>query len=437
MLFKEEALELGHENWTQNHVWVHKPPFFLWLMALSLKILGTTVFAVRLPSIIAGTAMVYFTHGIANKLRPGSGNAAALLLACSHWLLGLVGGSVMTDHNDAIFLALVTGGFWAVLTLQGPSRVIVVGLFTGAAVLTKWLPGFVILFPWFVQCVLLDTARRPLAVRHFALAGTIALVIASAWYVHAWTSFPVEMAHENHQAALHWNEAVEGHTGDRYFYWKALGEVLRPFPSWIWALSLLALCLFIEDRGWRWSIILTVVLTFAFYTLASTKMTSYVMFTLPFFVIGLVQLVMALITLLPRSFDRRIVHVLAFGSAAVALLQFGRYRRTHGDQVSGEPFFEEYRSKHLHNMDLIARTKELLPTDGPVILFNIPFPANVEFSFFTGHEALPFVPNDELVRKLMAKGYKVLVIPSGTIPLPPHAEALNLPRDEAFVVPPL
>jgi 4-amino-4-deoxy-L-arabinose transferase-like glycosyltransferase len=42
-------------SWTIGHIWLHKQPFFLWLMALSIKLFGATEFAVRFPSILLGT----------------------------------------------------------------------------------------------------------------------------------------------------------------------------------------------------------------------------------------------------------------------------------------------------------------------------------------------------------------------------------------------
>lgn len=55
VLIKNPVIEYNISEWNANHVWVHKQPFFLWQMALSIKLFGTSVFAVRLPSLIMTT----------------------------------------------------------------------------------------------------------------------------------------------------------------------------------------------------------------------------------------------------------------------------------------------------------------------------------------------------------------------------------------------
>jgi 4-amino-4-deoxy-L-arabinose transferase-like glycosyltransferase len=51
-LYPVELLDYDYRNWSANYIWLHKQPLFLWQIALSLKIFGTTELAVRLPSIL-------------------------------------------------------------------------------------------------------------------------------------------------------------------------------------------------------------------------------------------------------------------------------------------------------------------------------------------------------------------------------------------------
>src|SRR5215218_5402134 len=41
MLYAHPAVAYDPLDWMSNHVWLHKPPAALWLMALSLKVFGT------------------------------------------------------------------------------------------------------------------------------------------------------------------------------------------------------------------------------------------------------------------------------------------------------------------------------------------------------------------------------------------------------------
>ena len=51
VLHAEGAMPVtGH--WMQAHVWLHKPPFFLWQMAASVQLFGAEPWVVRIPSVL-------------------------------------------------------------------------------------------------------------------------------------------------------------------------------------------------------------------------------------------------------------------------------------------------------------------------------------------------------------------------------------------------
>src|SRR5687768_11870528 len=41
-LYSEPLLHPEEMRWDKNHIWLHKPPLFLWLIAMSIKIFGAT-----------------------------------------------------------------------------------------------------------------------------------------------------------------------------------------------------------------------------------------------------------------------------------------------------------------------------------------------------------------------------------------------------------
>ncbi len=53
------VLPYDYRAWANNYVWLHKQPLFLWQMALSLKAVGISEVAVRLPSALLGTLFVW------------------------------------------------------------------------------------------------------------------------------------------------------------------------------------------------------------------------------------------------------------------------------------------------------------------------------------------------------------------------------------------
>src|SRR5688572_20890086 len=42
MLYKNPLLPVDITRWADNHIWLHKPPLFLWLIAISVEIFGAT-----------------------------------------------------------------------------------------------------------------------------------------------------------------------------------------------------------------------------------------------------------------------------------------------------------------------------------------------------------------------------------------------------------
>ena len=68
MLYIDPLLEYDYRNWAGNHVWVHKQPFPLYSMAMSMWLFGKNVIALRLPSILICTSSIYSTYKIGELL---------------------------------------------------------------------------------------------------------------------------------------------------------------------------------------------------------------------------------------------------------------------------------------------------------------------------------------------------------------------------------
>ena len=64
-LYDNPELPYSATEWTSSHIWLHKQPVPLWVMALSIKLLGLNEWAVRLPSIIATTIAIKLLFDVA------------------------------------------------------------------------------------------------------------------------------------------------------------------------------------------------------------------------------------------------------------------------------------------------------------------------------------------------------------------------------------
>ncbi|TXI87502.1 MAG: hypothetical protein E6Q37_02070, partial [Crocinitomicaceae bacterium] len=104
-LYPSNPLGLKSSIWADSVIWLHKQPLFMWQMALSIKLFGNTVFAVRFPSVIFHGLLVVSVYRIGVLILDRNvGFIAALLVMHSTFLLGLLSGRIGTDHNDFVFL---------------------------------------------------------------------------------------------------------------------------------------------------------------------------------------------------------------------------------------------------------------------------------------------------------------------------------------------
>ena len=277
-------------DWTETHVWLHKPPLSLWLMAFSRAVFGPGELALRLPSLIlhacAGFACARLGPELFGDDDRGRaiGYWAAFLLAANGEMLSLASGRTPTDHPDATLIALTTIAGLAALRAANEARdsgrkslllALVAGVLCGAAVLTKSFPGFTALgvlavaLPW--------KARTGRSARLLLAAVLSCSAVALPWLIWARRTFPSEAAWEGRYALLHFSEALEGHAGSAFFH---LARIPRLFGE----TCPVALCYFFYNRralvGSR-GLTLWFVAPYVIFSLAATKMDAYPLVAMP------------------------------------------------------------------------------------------------------------------------------------------------------------
>lgn len=270
-------------DWSTNHVWLHKPPLFLWQIALSLALFGISELAVRLPAIVLGALLVVPVFGLGNRLFGKMGAyAGALLAAFAYYDLELTAGVFVADQNDASFVFYVTLSLWAYVeyVASGRSRrwVWLIGAAVGAAILTKWLTGLLVFAGWGLTLLLTASLRRSgRAWADLALAAGLALALALPWTFYTHWAFPQESAWEQAYNFRHIFEVVEGHDGPPYFYLAQFGE---HYGHWAWLPLLVGLAAVIRQpraAAYRTAVGTWLVVVYGFFSLvAQTKMSSFV-----------------------------------------------------------------------------------------------------------------------------------------------------------------
>jgi len=397
-LYPEEVLPYSVESWTNNYIWLHKQPLFLWQMALSIKVFGNTVLGVRLPSILMSASMVYLIFGIGRRIF--SKDAAfwgAFLFSVCYFPIQLNTGSIPTDHNDVAFVFYVACSILAWLkyvekpTLQ---RAIVVGLLAGAAILTKWLVGLSVYLIWGVWAIVSKNITRSQIVN-----GLISLVAACAvfvpWNLYIFSVFPQEAAHEMTYNSKHLWEALEGHSEPWYFHFSSAVKMYGVFGIVLF---------FLGDFKGLWSTIKARALigwmffVFGLFTFAATKMLAftYVLSPVIFLIMG--SGLKRVFTLNQK--DRRWLVTAACLLIIVTYPNFLKLINSHG--VDNE--FRRVR----YEVAEFAKDLHKNENDQGILVFNLPYQTHPILMFFSDAIGYDRALQEEQLLWLESKGFQII-----------------------------
>lgn len=189
--FYSAAVQAGSVNWeaffygssdAANSITVDKPPASLWLMSLSVRLLGLTPFAILLPEALMGVATVAVLYLIVRRRFPAG---TALLAGLTLALTPVAALMFRFNNPDALLVLLLTLSVY--FTLRGIEGgrlrwVLLAGAMVGLGFLTKQLQAFLVLPV--LAGVYLYASPRSLRVRFGHLFGALGAVIVSAgWWV--------------------------------------------------------------------------------------------------------------------------------------------------------------------------------------------------------------------------------------------------------------
>ncbi|MGE5047749.1 MAG: ArnT family glycosyltransferase, partial [Deltaproteobacteria bacterium] len=348
----------------------------LWLMAGSLRLLGTSELAVRLPSVLLLASCAYATARIgARLLDERAGVLAAFLVAVNGNLLDLASGRNPTDHVDSLLCSFTCLAIWsAVEHVSQPSRrrAVLTGALAGLAILSKWLVG---LLPFAVWAVLLRRQRRGRA--DVFLGAVACALVAVPWQIHLAQAFPAEAAIEAAHRLRHVFEPLDGHVGGPLFH---LIRIPRTFGE----LAPLGIIWFAWKRR-EPALLAWAALPYAFFALVATKMENYVMPAAP-----AIMLMSAWSTVQLWRTPSRWARVLA---AALVLLPV-RYTIERW-----KPF------RHFEQERRIARALRALPS-GRVLVVAAKHP--IEAMFYGARAAYSELPDGPTLQRLRREGWQIV-----------------------------
>jgi len=170
-----------------------KPPLFIWMQVLSMKTLGISDYAARLPDALTGIATLLSLYYVGKRVADRQTGLWWTILYAATWLPQLYFKSGIIDpvFNYFIFLAF----FQVYLFRQGNRPIlhaILAGLFLGLAVMTKGPVAIVVAGIALVVYLVLNRGFRGFQWWHFLVLAFVCLFVTSIWfglevYLHGWT----------------------------------------------------------------------------------------------------------------------------------------------------------------------------------------------------------------------------------------------------------
>lgn len=423
MLRANPIIDYNYTDWCCNHVWLHKQPLFLWQMALSMKIFGVNLFALRLPSALMGALLIFPTYKIGKLIfNPTIGYFAAFLLCFAQYQIELISGAMGMDHNDMAFLFYVTLSIWAFFEYyQSLSLkwVLLIGLFSGMAILCKWLTGLLVYLGWVIY-LLANWQNKSFRhfIKDFFLAISTTIIVALPWQIYIDRAFPLESAHERAFNWKHIFENIEGHKGSIFYY---LLKMDFHYGNYVYLLLVLGILIILKNCSLRQLLLMIYVATiyFFFSIIVKSKLPSYVYVISPlvYLIIGLAIYHISRIKAIYQS----IISLSLLFIVAIITLQPMRLYENHL-KANVETEIER------HNTAIYQELNDLVPSD--YVVFNCKEFDDTEAMFYSNRNVYQWYLNEEEYHKLKTKGQKIAVFrKTANQPLPK-----NLLEDKEILV---
>ncbi len=417
MLRLEPILPYDYTAWCCNHIWVHKQPLFMWQMALFMKIFGINEWALRLPTALLSAAMTYWVYRIVLiwTLESRVAFTAAVLSAFSYYQMELTAGYLSLDHNDLVFTAYLTAGIWAFCeyTLKPGFRwALLAGLFTGLAILVKWLTALLVFGG--AGLYLLSEQKswtNWTFYKHWLAAFGLSMGIMAPWQWHITRAFPKESAWEYEYNFKHITDKLGAFTSEHpWYYLERLDEHYGVYFIPFLVLGVFAV-LFTKNYSRRYTLPLlgmTGVVYVFFSLIVQTKMAAftYIVCAAVFglIAIGLERAIQAAIDNSKVSFQLAARTILFLLIAVVALKPW--QIRPHHSSRNPE------RQAKINNTRIFKNLNKTVPPD--YVVFNCKSFEDTELMFYQNYNAYHWFPPEKQLDSLLANGHKIAAFQSHT-----------------------
>jgi hypothetical protein len=407
-LYDDPIVNMAYDRWDKYHIWLHKQPLFLWQIALCFKLFGVSEFTLRLPSLILGAVLVFIGYRTGKLLvNQRTGYFTGILILTSFFILELVSGRQMVDHNDVSFLVYVSLSIWSFIEYHYSKKKIwiyFIGIFSGFAILCKWLPGLLVYSGWIV----LKVQEKKLKfndLKDIFVSGIITLVIALPWQIFTLISYPVDARLAHQFNVMHLFESIEGHRGSFWYHFEQFDTLYGAIASFLIIPGFIVLYRKITDRKLYLPFISMIVIVYLFFSFVQTKMPSFPIIVAMLIFISLAALLDYSLNLMSMLKMRKgLQHLLII--SAIILLVLSRFDIQRIQAI--HTLWKEdnsYSRMLIHNKEIFQSLE--LPENA--VIFNVKGQHYIESMFYTGLPSYSFVPTEEQYIDLKGKGRVIAI----------------------------
>ena len=407
-LYNEDILKLPY-TWVQTHIWVHKQPLFMWQAALSYKLFGISEFAFRFPGVLLCTGVIGASYRIGKLLgNTSTGYSIAFLIATSLYVEQLISGFAPLDQNDLVFMAYISLSIWSMTEFIFSGKfywVILTGIFSGCALLTKEAVGLLVYLIWFIY-ILLTYKFRIKSYLPMICSLLISLAIFLPWQLFIFHNYPVEAKTEYQFNLRHFSEAVDGQGGPFSHHFAYIGLIFGSLVPYLIIPGLIIFYIKSTNKKLSFSIIFSLVFLYIFFSFAKTKMQSFT-------TVAEIPMYLSIAFLISASVDfsveklklsailKTVFVAIVFISIAFSRFDFNSLKTNDGFWGKDIDCFNRLK----HNKEVFQRLK--LPDNA--VLFNVPGRHYVEAMYYTNFSAYGFIPTESQSNEVRSKGKRIVL----------------------------
>ncbi len=407
-LYDDPIVDMPYDRWDRFHIWIHKQPLFLWMIALSFKLFGINELSLRLPDVVLSTLVIFAIYRM-GRLTAGTrvGYLAAVLSISNLYLLELLAGRQVLEHNDLIFTMFITFSFWSLIEYRHSKWrgwIVLIGIFSGFAILTKWLVGLLVYLAW----ASIKVIEKNFSMRKnfdILISLLITILIALPWQILTMLWYPQEAAISNKFNVLHYKIPLDGHAGDFWFHINMIDDFFGVLAPFLVIPAFIALHKSMKDRNLFWSYNVVIITVILFFSFAATKMPSFTFITAALFALAFAALINSLLNFIEKGFKNHRIAKVIIGFV-IFLLVIARFDIEFLQERHTLWRVENHYSRtQIHNKKIFQNLN--LPPNA--VIFNVKGRHYVEAMFYTGLSAYNIIPDSSQVEKLTEKGRVVAI----------------------------